>query len=556
MIYFCISFNYTCNVFVTFRSFYRFGYGLTRAEVLDVASDYGRSLGKIKATAPNLSLGWFRRFMRRHKLLTLSKARALDAYRAKACSKDNISNYLGNLKATIEKYNLNDRPHRIFNVDEKGLTSTYTAPNVVHRRGEKPAEVMPPRSHLTTLIAAGNALGTQIPPFFIFAGKKLHEKYFEGSSTGTDGCVSDNGWSHTPIFTKYLKKHFLKNIPTPTEEDPVLIIYDGHKSHVSFDLIEWARERHIILFVLPAHTSHFTQPLDVSCFRPLESIFSKKKHHLMKGHRGGALTHQEVCKLASHSYTEALKPANLQSGFRAAGIYPVPKDNPLSIFPESIFSPSAPFQQEAEPGETRLSQIETQEFAPREQQTEEDEGELRRETEEQNEDREDEESECEDVHTCGRCKESFRSVERFVEHKDECRKRRRQDELGSFFVERETVLDQKKMKKNPRNDVGSIVGGKEVTSDPVTEALRQHTAKKRKRFVPPPPAARPSDSASSSSDIPIPAAATQDTSESTETDVGEDVSAVPVNYSCPKLQLVIQKLSSGGSAQSVVIGYI
>ena len=139
----------------------------------------------------------------------------------------------------------------------------------------------------------------------------------------------------------------------------------------------------------------------------------------MKGHRGGALTHQEVCRL------EALKPANLQSGFRAAGIYPVPEGNAINIFPDRIFSPSAPFQQDAEPGEARLSQIETQEFQPRQQQTDEDEEEIRdRETEEQNEarapiDREDEKIDCEDVHTCGRCKKSFGSMEGFIEHKND-----------------------------------------------------------------------------------------------------------------------------------------
>ena len=52
---------------------------------------------------------------------------------------------------------------------------------------------------------------------------------------------------------KYLKTHFLKYIQKGSVDnhDPVLLIYDGHASHVNLDLMKWAIEHNIILFVYP-----------------------------------------------------------------------------------------------------------------------------------------------------------------------------------------------------------------------------------------------------------------------------------------------------------------
>ena len=92
----------------------------------------------------------------------------------------------------------------------------------------------------------------------------------EGASPGAAGAMSETGWSNAELFRKYLQEHFVKFIPVREPEQHLLLILDGHKSHISLDLLEWAKERKIILFILPAHTSHILQPLDVSCYGPLQ----------------------------------------------------------------------------------------------------------------------------------------------------------------------------------------------------------------------------------------------------------------------------------------------
>ncbi|XP_041357746.1 uncharacterized protein LOC121374707 [Gigantopelta aegis] len=146
-------------------------------------------------------------------------------------------------------------PERIYNIDEKGLMENHKPPNVASNKSV-PVAVTLLSSNTTTVIGCGNAIGHAIPPYLIFKGMRMRDELLEGCLPGANGTVSDSGWSNSEIFQKYLAEHFVKYSVQSTAEKPVLILYDGHKSHVSIVLSEWARERHIILFVLLAHTSH------------------------------------------------------------------------------------------------------------------------------------------------------------------------------------------------------------------------------------------------------------------------------------------------------------
>ena len=52
-------------------------------------------------------------------------------------------------------------------------------------------------------------------------------------------------------------------IPSLPEERPVLLILDGHVSHVSYEVRMLAVKNQIHLFKLPPHCTHALQPLDV-----------------------------------------------------------------------------------------------------------------------------------------------------------------------------------------------------------------------------------------------------------------------------------------------------
>ena len=83
----------------------------------------------------------------------------------------------------------------------------------------------------------------------------------------------------------------MANIP-PTR--PVLIIQDGHSSHVSIELMECARANDIHLLCLPAHIMHILQPLDVGVFK---AAFSKPCKNYT--HPGRAITTDVNAMLAN-----------------------------------------------------------------------------------------------------------------------------------------------------------------------------------------------------------------------------------------------------------------
>ena len=242
--------------------------------------------------------------------------------RAKCANEKSINSYFTELSRIVSKYNLHETPQNIYNIDEKGINTEYRPPHVVAGSDCKAQTIMSERSKTITVIGGGNALGHQIPPFFVFPGARMIPELMEGKTPGTDGVMSQSGWSNSEIFSQYMKRHFLKYCQGRNVDDTMLVLYDGHRSHVSLGLIEWAKQNNIVLFVLPPHTSHILQPMDIGCFGPLQVRYNQECSKFARlNHR--VVTRYDVCSLACKAYVSALSPHNLQASFKKAGICPL-----------------------------------------------------------------------------------------------------------------------------------------------------------------------------------------------------------------------------------------
>ena len=87
-----------------------------------------------------------------------------------------------------------------------------------------------------------------------------------------------------------------------TDDQPVLLIYDGHKSHVAISVIEWAMAHNITILVLPAHCSHILQPLGVGCFGPLNRILDNSCHQYMRERE--PINRYNIGKLPTEEYVK------------------------------------------------------------------------------------------------------------------------------------------------------------------------------------------------------------------------------------------------------------
>ena len=137
-----------------------------------------------------------------------------------------------------------------------------------------------------------------------------------------------------------MKEHLIKYLPVRDASNPALVLYDGHKSHVSLALIEWAKSENIILFVLPPHCSHLLQPLDVSCFGPFEVAWNSACHTYLRENGGKVINRYDICKLACKVYTSTLTPNNVHAAFKKCGIFPF---NP-NVISDHATAPSLSFQ--------------------------------------------------------------------------------------------------------------------------------------------------------------------------------------------------------------------
>lgn len=308
------------NLVRHFKTMAAYGYGYTRQECVDIASDYAVHLGKRTMDKP-FTMKWMRGFLKRWPELKVLKPRGLEHVRAKMASKETVAEYFKNLANTISTYNMHDKPHLIYNIDEKGISIDHKPPSVVSDSTYCPQAVTSGRGKTITILGGGSASGVAIPPFFIFPGKRMRPELLNGASPGTNGTMSETGWSNGVIFREYLENHFLKFVPR-RDNEKVLLLLDGHRSHVSVNLVEWAKQQGIIIFILPAHTSHILQPMDVSCYGPLEKIYNNLCHKLMR-ESSANITRYNVCDVAGKAYTRALSPENIQSGFRKTGISPL-----------------------------------------------------------------------------------------------------------------------------------------------------------------------------------------------------------------------------------------
>ena len=129
-------------------------------------------------------------------------------------------------------------PSQIRNCDESGfptdpqcvklLVSVETVYKVTCRAG---------RENITTL-AVCNAAGRAMDPLIVFNRKNLQSTWRgEKPLTETFYAVSDSGWMTTEVFFELFRR-FTELIT----ERPLLLIFEGHLTHVSIPLIEKALE--------------------------------------------------------------------------------------------------------------------------------------------------------------------------------------------------------------------------------------------------------------------------------------------------------------------------
>ena len=327
------------------------GYGLTREIVMHLAYMVAEKLHKKHPfTGESAGRSWFDGFRRRHPKLTIRTPQALSYCRAISGNEETISDLFGKVGAIYGKLNLFSKPMQVFNADETGISIVHKPGKVLAQLGRRNiySITAAERGKTHTVLACVSASGYVLPPMMIYPRKRaVPENMKIGAVPNTLFLSSENGWINSTIYLQWLQ-FFVQNIP-PLR--PVLLIQDGHASHISIEVIEFAQQNGIHMLCLPAHTTHILQPLDVGVFKSFKSMFSKACTSYISKHPGRVITADILASLVAEAWPLSFTALNIMSGFKKCGLFPL---NPSTVDDRRL-APSRAFRFRSESESTNES---------------------------------------------------------------------------------------------------------------------------------------------------------------------------------------------------------
>ena len=229
-------------------------------------------------------------------------------------------------------HDLDGKPDCIWNCDESAFPLCPKSGKVLAPRGTKNVyrTCSGKKEQITTLVASGGI----IPPFHIFPGERFSYNPLEGAVEGAYFGQSPNGWITTALFYGWIANHFATQIGP---KRPVVLLFDGHSTHIDLETSRFCKEKNISLFCLPAHSSHITQPLDVGFFKPLKLNWAHAVDTFRVTHIGQTVTKQVFARIFKQ--VDSVKVRSIVNAFAGSGVYPVDKSKAKStkIAPSKIF---------------------------------------------------------------------------------------------------------------------------------------------------------------------------------------------------------------------------
>lgn len=94
---------------------------------------------------------------------------------------------------------------------------------------------------------------------------------------------------------------------------PILLIYDGHTTHIDDRVITSAIENDITIIKLPPHSSHILQPMDLAVFKSLKSAWDQKLTRHQRHQQGVKISKRDFSDLLTTIWNET-SPELLKNG--------------------------------------------------------------------------------------------------------------------------------------------------------------------------------------------------------------------------------------------------
>ena len=252
-----------------------------------------------------VTMDWVRYFIK-HQLGGMSKITPLEFNRAKWFTSKNIQKYYEIYRDTVlelklaslapeSEYNpleplsqeiIHTKPERIMEIDEARVKTDMTkdqSGNLKTVKTFNPFDtneaVVNKGGNDATLVGGSKGNGDSVIPCLITAGAEpTDEEKLQGPrSTVRDpltferlGCKytsNKKGGMTWDLMILYVTLCIIPMFPDLSPDNPILLLFDGHGSHMTLAFIMFCKGKGIMLLLKPPHTTHRMQTCDVYNFR-------------------------------------------------------------------------------------------------------------------------------------------------------------------------------------------------------------------------------------------------------------------------------------------------
>jgi uncharacterized protein YlxP (DUF503 family) len=186
--------------------------------------------------------------------------------------------------------------------------------------------------------------GTAIEPLIIFKGQNVLQSWIPKDVISKwHFSANTKGWTSNLHGLEWLKRVFE---PSTREKATLpngklqqrLLICDGHDSHISGSFISHCIQNYISLLILPPHTSHILQPLDVAIFGPLKKHLTTALSHLNEAQLL-RIQKAEWLEAYIHAREVTFSNLNITSAWRGSGLQPF---QPQTVIRAATLQPPTP----------------------------------------------------------------------------------------------------------------------------------------------------------------------------------------------------------------------
>ena len=213
----------------------------------------------------------------------------------------------------------------VYNFDESGFSigTIQAARVIVSLKADSRFQANPGRQEWVTVMEAICTDGSAISPVVIFKGEQFNTSWVSNVPVPEGWLFSNNskGWTNNERGSQWLETCFDPQTREKANGKPRVLICDGHGSHITGKFIRYCMDNNIKLLILPPHSSHLTQPLDISVFGPLKKYLSNQVYRIV-GANLAKLTKTEWLRCYISAREDAFSFHNIESGWSGAGLVP------------------------------------------------------------------------------------------------------------------------------------------------------------------------------------------------------------------------------------------